>query len=61
MLKEKASLIPNGLDEKVFTPKYLPGEFFPLDDPRNTYWKGGAAGYHLCRSVSRYGRLQNGR
>jgi len=34
MLKEKASLIPNGLDEKVFTPKYFPAEFFPLDDPR---------------------------
>src|SRR6185436_704844 len=34
MLKEKASLIPHGLDEKVFTPKYLPEEDFPLDDPR---------------------------
>src|SRR4051812_5796568 len=34
MLKEKANLIPNGLDEKVFTPKYLPSEYFPLDDPR---------------------------
>ncbi len=34
MLKEKADLIPHGLDEKVFTPKYLPAEIFPLDDPR---------------------------
>ncbi len=34
MLKDKANLIPNGLDEKVFTPKYLPAEYFPLDDPR---------------------------
>jgi len=34
MLKEKASLFPNGLDEKVFTPKYLSEEIFPLDDPR---------------------------
>lgn len=34
MLKEKAGLIPNGLDEKVYTPKYLPSEIFPLDDPR---------------------------
>lgn len=34
MLKEKASLIPNGLDEKVYSPKYLPAEIFPLDDPR---------------------------
>jgi CubicO group peptidase (beta-lactamase class C family) len=34
MLKEKAAQIPNGLDEKVFSPKYLPAEYFPLDDPR---------------------------
>ncbi len=34
MLKEKADLIPHGLDEKVFTPKYMPAEIFPLDDPR---------------------------
>jgi CubicO group peptidase (beta-lactamase class C family) len=34
MLKDKASQIPHGLDEKVFTPKYLPEQYFPLDDPR---------------------------
>ena len=34
MLKEKASLIPLGLDQKVFTPAYLPAAYFPLDDPR---------------------------
>src|SRR5258707_6178926 len=34
MLKEKASLIPKGLDQKVFTPEYMPAEIFPLDDPR---------------------------
>jgi CubicO group peptidase (beta-lactamase class C family) len=34
MLREKASLIPNGLDEKVFSPNYLPSGYFPLDDPR---------------------------
>jgi CubicO group peptidase (beta-lactamase class C family) len=34
MLERKASLIPNGLDEKVFSPKYLPGEVLPLNDPR---------------------------
>jgi CubicO group peptidase (beta-lactamase class C family) len=34
MLKEKASLIPNGLDERIYSPKYLPAEAFPLDDPR---------------------------
>jgi CubicO group peptidase (beta-lactamase class C family) len=31
-LKEKHDLIPQGLDTKVFTDKYLP-EAFPLDDP----------------------------
>jgi CubicO group peptidase (beta-lactamase class C family) len=34
MLQEKAALIPDGLDQKVFTEKYLPAEYFPLDDPR---------------------------
>jgi len=34
MLREKAAEIPKGLDEKVFTPKYLPEQYFPLDDPR---------------------------
>ena len=33
MLKEKRDLIPEGLDTKVFTERYLP-EAFPLDDPR---------------------------
>ena len=32
MLKEKHDLIPDGLDQKVFTEKYLP-DAFPLDDP----------------------------
>ncbi len=32
MLREKRSLIPQGLDTKVFTKEYLP-EAFPLDDP----------------------------
>ncbi len=34
MLKEKAALIPDGLDQKVFTPAFLPAEYFPVDDPR---------------------------
>ena len=34
-LKEKHSLIPQGLDTKVFTDRYLP-EAFPLDDPRQS-------------------------
>jgi CubicO group peptidase (beta-lactamase class C family) len=32
MLKEQHNRIPNGLDEKVFSEKYLP-EAFPLNDP----------------------------
>ena len=34
MLKEKVALIPDGLDQRVFTPAFLPAEYFPLDDPR---------------------------
>lgn len=34
MLKEKAAQIPDGVNQKVFTPKYMPAEIFPLDDPR---------------------------
>jgi CubicO group peptidase (beta-lactamase class C family) len=34
VLEEKKALIPQGLDQKVFTPKYMPAEIFPLDDPR---------------------------
>ncbi|HMD85841.1 MAG TPA: serine hydrolase [Terriglobia bacterium] len=50
MLKEKHDLIPQGLDTKVFTEKYLP-EAFPLDDPRKADIKLGhlltmAAGFH---------------
>jgi CubicO group peptidase (beta-lactamase class C family) len=33
MLREKRDQVPDGLDQKVFTKKYLP-EAFPLDDPR---------------------------
>ncbi len=33
VLNEKKAQIPNGLDEKIFTPKYMPAEIFPLDDP----------------------------
>jgi CubicO group peptidase (beta-lactamase class C family) len=36
MLKEKAKDIPNGVDEKVYNPKYLPAEYFPVDDPRKS-------------------------
>lgn len=33
-LHDKRKLIPNGLDQKVFTEKYMPAEIFPLADPR---------------------------
>jgi CubicO group peptidase (beta-lactamase class C family) len=50
MLQEKHDAIPNGLDQKVFTEKYLP-EAFPLDDPRKADITLGqllsmSAGYH---------------
>ena len=40
MLHEFHDAIPAGLDEKVFTAKYLP-EAFPLDDPRKAEIKLG--------------------
>ncbi len=50
MLKDKHDLIPDGLDQKVFTEKYLP-EAFPLNDPMKADIKLGqllsmAAGFH---------------
>ena len=36
MLHDKADQFPNGLDEKVYTAKYLPAEYFPVDDPRKS-------------------------
>jgi CubicO group peptidase (beta-lactamase class C family) len=34
LMAERPVLFPDGLDQKVFTPKYLPAEAFPLSDPR---------------------------
>src|SRR4029078_1551661 len=50
LLSEKKDAIPDGLDTKVFTEKYLP-EAFPLDDPRRAEITLGqllcmTAGYH---------------
>src|SRR4051812_3120495 len=50
MLKEFHDKIPDGLDTKVFTKRYLP-EAFPLDDPRKAEITLGqllcmTAGYH---------------
>lgn len=33
LLGQRPDLFPDGLDQKVFTPRYLPAEAFPLDDP----------------------------
>jgi len=50
MIHEKHDAIPDGLNQKVFTEKYLP-EAFPLDDPRKAEITLGqllcmSAGYH---------------
>lgn len=33
LLSERPGLFPDGLDQKVMTPRYLPEEAFPLSDP----------------------------
>ncbi|MGH9719183.1 MAG: serine hydrolase domain-containing protein, partial [Bryobacteraceae bacterium] len=34
LLNERRDLFPEGLDQKIFTPRYFPPEMFPLSDPR---------------------------
>ena len=34
VMKQKPALFPLGLDTKIFSPKLLPAEAFPLNDPR---------------------------
>jgi CubicO group peptidase (beta-lactamase class C family) len=51
MLDEFKSKIPNGLDQKVFTPVFLP-EAFPLDDPRKA---DITLGQLLCMSAGFHG------
>ena len=34
LMKEQPELFPNGLDQKIFTPDYLPANAFPLPDAR---------------------------
>lgn len=41
LMKERSDLFPDGLDQKVFTPRYLPAEAFPLSDPRKSDIKLG--------------------
>ncbi len=51
MLTEFKDKIPDGLDQKVFTPTYLP-EAFPLDDPRKAEI---CLGQLLCMSAGYHG------
>ena len=34
LIGERPDLFPEGLDQRVYTPRYLPPAAFPLDDPR---------------------------
>jgi len=54
MLREFHEKIPEGLDTKVFTEKFLP-EAFPLDDPRKADIKLGQL---LCMSAGYWGEGQ---
>jgi CubicO group peptidase (beta-lactamase class C family) len=55
MLKEKRDLIPEGLETKVFTDKYLP-EAMPLDDPTKSDIK---LGHLLSMSAGLHGEGSN--
>ena len=41
LMAERPELFPDGFDQKVYTPKYLPPEAFPLSDPRKAEIKLG--------------------
>ena len=41
LLAERPELFPDGLEQKVFTPRYFPAEAFPLTDPRTAEIKLG--------------------
>jgi CubicO group peptidase (beta-lactamase class C family) len=41
LLSERPDRFPDGLDQEVFTPRYLPPEAFPLTDPRKASIKLG--------------------
>ncbi|MEI6712941.1 MAG: serine hydrolase [Verrucomicrobiota bacterium] len=51
MLSEMKDTFPNGLDQKVYTEKYLP-EAFPLDDPRKA---DITLGQLLCMTSGHHG------
>lgn len=41
LMRERPDLFPDGLDQKVYTPRYLPAEAFPLNDPLKSEIKLG--------------------
>lgn len=41
LMEERPELFPEGLDQKIFTPTYLPAMAFPLSDPRKADIKLG--------------------
>ena len=41
LMTERPEMFPDGLDQKVFTPRYFPAEAFPLSDPRKSDIKLG--------------------
>ncbi len=41
LLAERPELFPDGLEQRIFTPRYLPAETFPLTDPRKADIKLG--------------------
>jgi CubicO group peptidase (beta-lactamase class C family) len=41
LMGERPELFPDGLDQKVYTPRYLPAEAFPVSDPRKAEIKLG--------------------
>jgi CubicO group peptidase (beta-lactamase class C family) len=41
LMAERPDLFPDGLDQKVYTPRYLPPEAFPLSDPAKSEIKLG--------------------
>jgi CubicO group peptidase (beta-lactamase class C family) len=41
LIGERPDLFPDGLEQKVFTPRYLPAAAFPLSDPRKARIKLG--------------------
>jgi CubicO group peptidase (beta-lactamase class C family) len=41
LMRERPDLFPDGLDQKVYTPRYLPPEAFPVNDPAKSEIKLG--------------------